>query len=141
MQICTSWETINTKVIQTNCKHAKKFTIVSNLNFGNPQDDAMPTFFLILNALHYGKFICMFAISLCNFCVYRLPAGTNLQYFCISVNQILTNNFAIQTQYFCKSAHNICNQNSFLQFKCKRIANSSQNNFKTICDKVQIYCT
>ena len=28
MQICTSWETINTKVIQTNCKHAKKFTIV-----------------------------------------------------------------------------------------------------------------
>ena len=91
--------------------------------------------------LHYGKFFCMFTICLYNFCVYRLPAGTNLQYFCISVNQILTNDFVIQTQYFCKSAHNICNQNSFLQFKCKRIANLSQNHFQTFCDEVQIYCT
>ena len=90
---------------------------------------------------HYGKFFCMFTICLYNFCVYRLPAGTNLQYFCTSVNQILTNILAIQILYFCKFAQNIWNWNSFLQFKCKRIANLSQNHFQTFCDEVQIYCT
>ena len=58
-----------------------------------------------------------------------------------SPNSLSDQKFAIQTQYFCKSAHNICNQNSFLQFKCKRIANLSQNHFQTFCDEVQIYCT
>ena len=91
--------------------------------------------------LHYGKFFCMFTICLYNFCVYRLPAGTNLQYFCTSVNQILTNILAIQMLYFCKFAQNIWNWNSFLQFKCKRIANLSQNDFQTFCDGLQIYCT
>ena len=79
---------------------------------------------------HYGKFFCMFTICLYNFCVYRLPAGTNLQYFCTSVNQILTNILAIQILYFCKFAQNIWNWNLFLQFKCKRIANLSQKIFK-----------
>ena len=83
----------------------------------------------------------MFTICLYNFCVYRLPAGTNLQYFCTSVNQILTNILAIQILYFCKFAQNIWNWNLFLQFKCKRIANLSQNDFQTFCDEVQIYCT
>ena len=83
----------------------------------------------------------MFTICLYNFCVYRLSAGTNLQYFCTSVNQILTNILAIQILYFCKFAQNIWNWNLFLQFKCKRIANLSQNHFQTFCDEVQIYCT
>ena len=95
----------------------------------------------VLVNLHYGKFFCMFTICLYNFCVYRLPAGTNLQYFCTSVNQILTNILAIQILYICKFAQNIWNWNLFLQFKCKRIANLSQNNFQTFCDEVQIYCT
>ena len=90
---------------------------------------------------HYGKFFCMLTICLYNFCVYRLPAGTNLQYFCTSVDQILTKILVIQTLYFCKFAQNIWNWNSFLQFKCKRIANLSQNHFQTFRDEVQIYCT
>ena len=53
----------------------------------------------------------------------------------------MTNILAIQILYFCKFAQNIWNWNSFLQFKCKRIANLSQNDFQTFCDGVQIYCT